>query len=168
MAVLQIMRYPHPMLRRLALPVDAVTDAMRRLAADMLETMYAASGRGLAAPQVGVLRRMFVMDPAWTGSRREPVVCIDPQLLGASGRTQAEIEGCLSIPGLPLEIERPVEITLSWHDLDGTHHCRTLSGTAARCAQHELDHLNGRLILDLLDEPARAAAAHRLFETGRG
>ncbi|NYS24624.1 peptide deformylase [Rhodobacteraceae bacterium 2376] len=167
MARLPILRHPNPVLRRVALPVEDVA-TIRALAADMLDTMYAAPGRGLAGPQVGVLRRIFVMDPGWKEGARDPFVCINPEILGASGRTEAGVEGCLSIPGLPLEVERPAEITLRWTDAEGTEHTRNLDGAAARCAQHELDHLNGRLILDLLDEPARQAAAQRLIAMGCG
>ncbi len=168
MALLPILRYPSPMLRRVALPVDDFGHAVRTLAADMLDTMYAAPGRGLAGPQVGTLRRLFVMDVGWKEGARAPMVCINPEILGASGRTDHAIEGCLSIPGMPLEIERPVEITLRWQDAEGAEHTRTLTGAAARCAQHELDHLNGRLILDLLDESARHAVAQRMIAMGCG
>ncbi len=168
MAVLPILRHPHPLLRRVALPVEDFGPATHSLAEDMLHTMYDATGRGLAGPQVGVLRRIFVMDVGWKEGERDPVVCVNPEILGASGRVEAGVEGCLSIPGLPLEINRPAEITLRWADADGTVQTRTLTGATARCAQHELDHLNGRLILDLLDEPARQAAAQRLIAMGCG
>ncbi|MCC5985161.1 MAG: peptide deformylase [Rhodobacteraceae bacterium] len=168
MALLPILRHPSPMLRRIALPVEDFGPALQMLARDMLQTMYDAPGRGLAGPQVGVLRRIFVMDTGWKEGDRAPVICINPEILGASGRTEAGVEGCLSIPGLPLEVERPAEVTLRWADVDGAVQTRALTGAAARCAQHELDHLNGRLILDLLDEPARQAAAQRLIAMGRG
>ena len=167
MAVLPIRRYPDPCLRRVALPVGAVSGALRQLAADMLETMYAAPGRGLAGPQVGVLQRICVIDATWKEGTRRPRVFIDPELIEASEATHTGTEGCLSIPGLAVEVTRPAEITLRWTDLDESSRIERLTGAEAICAQHELDHLNGRLIIDLMDEEARAAAAPTLQAMGR-
>ncbi len=165
--MLPILRVPDPCLRRVALPVGAVTDELRQLAADMLETMYAAPGRGLAGPQIGVLRRIFVIDTTWKEGARSPRVLIDPELIAASEATHTGIEGCLSIPGLPVVVTRPAEITLRWTDLDGATRTEHLTGVEAVCAQHELDHLNGRLINDLMDEEARAAASPELQAMAR-
>ncbi|MDR5652831.1 peptide deformylase [Ruixingdingia sedimenti] len=159
MAVLQILTYPDPRLRRPCLPVGAVDAAVRQLAADMLETMYAAPGRGLAAPQVGVMLRLFVMDPDWRTGPPAPRICIDPEILDPSDATATCEEGCLSIPGVPAPVTRPAEVTLCWTGLDGIRRSERLAGIAATCAQHELDHLDGRLCIDLMDRAARAAAA---------
>lgn len=159
MPILPILRYPDPRLRRPALPVGTVSPSIRQLAADMLETMYAAPGRGLAGPQVGAMLRLFVMDTGWREGERAPRVCLDPIILDASDREAAGPEGCLSIPGVPVHVSRPAEITLRWHDLEGGEHTERLSGFDAICAQHELDHLNGRLCIDLIDEAARQAVS---------
>jgi peptide deformylase len=162
MAILPILRYPDPRLRRLAVSVGTVTGEVRALARDMLETMYAAPGRGLAGPQVAVLRRLFVIDVTWKEGARDPRVFLDPELIDASEATHTGAEGCLSIPGVPAQVTRPAEVMLAWTDLDGTRRTERLTGAEAVCAQHELDHLNGRLILDLMNEDARAAAAPAL------
>jgi len=162
MAILPILRYPDPRLRRIALPVAAVEHRIRTLAQDMLETMYAAPGRGLAGPQVGAMLRLFVIDATWKEGERSPRVFVNPELIATSKGTHTGIEGCLSIPGVPVTVTRPAEVTLRWTDLDGTRHSERLTGAEAVCAQHELDHLNGRLIVDLMDDDARTAAAPAL------
>ncbi|WP_209427132.1 peptide deformylase [Pararhodobacter sp. SW119] len=164
MAILPILRFPDPRLRRVAIPIAAITDETRTLANDMLETMYAAPGRGLAGPQVGVMLRLFVIDVTWKEGTRSPRVFLNPEIIEASEVEWTGIEGCLSIPGVPASVARPAEVTLRWSDLDGLHRTERLSGAEAICAQHELDHLNGRLIIDLMDEDARAAAATTLRE----
>lgn len=158
MSVLPILTWPDPVLSRVAAPVGEVTGNTRRLAGDLLETMYAAPGRGLAAPQVGQLVRIFVMDVSWKDGARDPVVCIDPELLSASGETVPVDEGCLSIPGIATTILRPAEVRLAWTALDGARVTADLAGAAARVAQHELDHLDGIVTFDRLDPKARAAA----------
>jgi peptide deformylase len=158
MALLPIVTHPDPVLRRPCVPVGAVTDRVRALAADMLETMYAAPGRGLAAPQVGLGLRMFVMDVGWKEGAPDPVVCIDPVILAVSDAMVTGPEGCLSIPGVPCRVTRPAAITLEWSDLLGQRQCADLTGFAAICAQHEWDHLNGRLCIDL-DEGLQSGGA---------
>lgn len=166
MALLPILRFPDPRLRRPCTPVTRIDEDLRQLAADMLETMYAAPGRGLAGPQIGVLLRLFVMDVTWKEGTPSPRICLNPEILAASGETVLRTEGCLSIPGIDCPVARPAEITLRWTDLSGAVLEETLTGFAATCAQHELDHLNGRLCIDLLDEPARAAASPALAAMG--
>ena len=148
MALREIVLHPDPRLRAACAPVGEVTGAVRALAADMLETMYAAPGRGLAAPQVGVALRLFVMDVAWKEGDPAPVVAVDPEIVAASEETDAAEEACLSIPGRPVRVRRPAAVTMRWTGLDGTRAEHRLAGAAARCAQHELDHLDGVLILD--------------------
>jgi peptide deformylase len=158
MAVLPICIWPDAVLSQRAMPVGAVDDAVRKLAADMLETMYAAPGRGLAAPQVGVSLRLFVMDTTWKDGIRSPVVVINPDLLAMSDDRAVGPEGCLSIPGVTAHVGRASEIRISWTDLDGARNTASWVGFAAICAQHEYDHLDGILTLDRLSPEARARA----------
>ena len=166
MPILPIVQFPDPMLRRPCLPVEAVDAGLRDLARNMLDTMYAAPGRGLAGPQVGVARRIFVMDCTWKEGTPAPLVCLNPELRDASDRLVTNTEGCLSIPGVPALVARPEWVVLRWSDLDGVTHEEKLDGFAAICAQHELDHLNGRLCIDLMDEAARRAASPALATLG--
>lgn len=158
MAVLPILRWPDARLATACDPVGEITDEIRTLAADMLVTMYDAPGRGLAAPQVGRLIRLFVMDAHWKEAERAPVVMIDPEILGASDEAVAMDEGCLSIPGITTSIMRPVAIRVGWTDLEGMRQVADLTGVAARVVQHEYDHLDGLVTFDRLDEAARASA----------
>jgi len=166
MSVLPIRQYPDPVLRQPCAPVGALDDGLRRLAADMLETMYAAPGRGLAAPQVGVSLRIFVMDCTWKEGTPTPRICVNPQIAEASPALSVNSEGCLSIPGVPALVARPEWVLLRWTDLDGADHAELLQGFEAIAAQHELDHLDGRLCIDLMDPAARAAAEPLLARLG--
>ena len=162
MSLLPILIYGDPRLHRVARPV-AVDDRIRKLAADMVETMYAAPGRGLAAPQVGEDLRMFVMDCHWKdGADRNPTVVINPLILSVSEETKVHEEGCLSIPDVPVEVARPAEVVLQWQDLDGQVHQKRFGGFEAVCVQHEYDHLDGILNVDRIPNDQRAAIADRL------
>jgi len=162
MSILPIRIYGDPVLRQVAVPV-VVDDAVRVLAADMAETMYDAPGRGLAAPQVGVGLRMFVMDCHWKdGADRAPWVVINPVMSDPSDVVAPFVEGCLSIPDIPAEVTRPTEVTMQWENLDGEVFVKRLKGFEATCAQHEFDHLDGVMIPDRLDEAGLAAIADRL------
>lgn len=164
MGVLPVLVWPDPILTTRCDKVGAITDAVRALAADMLATMYAAPGRGLAAPQVGALLRMFVMDVAWKDGPPDPKVVINPEILWASEDADVGPEGCLSIPGVTTEIRRAREIRLGWLDLDGRAQEAHLTGFAAICAQHEYDHLDGLLTLHRLSPEARAVAEAEYFK----
>ncbi len=155
MAVLPILRWPDP---RLSAPCEPVEGDVAQLAADMLETMYAAPGRGLAAPQVGVLRRLFVMDVAWKTGAPDPVVCLNPQILWRSDEVAEGAEGCLSIPGTSTVVTRAVAVRLAWTTLAGERREADLTGFAAICAQHECDHLDGLVTFDRLTPEARSMA----------
>lgn len=155
MSVLPILTWPDARLSQVCAPVQDVAE-VAGLVPDMFETMYAAPGRGLAAPQVGVMLRLFVMDPTWKEGTRTPFVCINPEIVGASEEVASNSEACLSIPGVSAEVARPVRITLAYTGLDGVRREEVLSGFAATCAQHELDHLDGRVILDRLSQERRA------------
>lgn len=149
--VRSVLVHPDPMLRELCQPAGYLPGPdLRRLAADLLATMYAAGGRGLAAPQIGVMRRAFVMDAGWKQGRPAPLVMLDPEILFYSDQVELAEERCLSIPDRPVTVPRPAEIVLAWYDIEGRHQNRRLAGAEARIAQHEADHLDGRLILDFL------------------
>lgn len=166
MALRQILTFPDPRLRRLCTPVGQIDSDVLHLVQDMLETMYHAQGRGLAAPQIGEMRRIFVMDVGWKDGAPETYVCINPVILETSPDVADYTEACLSMPGVTAKVARPCVITLQWTDLGGALQIEQLSGMAAICAQHELDHLNGRLCIDLLDEDARMAASPALTQVG--
>ena len=158
MAVLPVLRWPDPRLTQPAQPIDGITPAIRTLAEDMLATMYASSGRGLAAPQVGVLQRMFVMDATWKSGPPSPQVFLNPEILWQSDVVARGAEGCLSIPGPSPLIARAQALRLSWTGLNGARLQARLAGFAAICVQHEMDHLNGVLTLDHLSPQDRAMA----------
>ncbi|MBL9055057.1 MAG: peptide deformylase [Rhodobacteraceae bacterium] len=159
MAVLPILRWPDERLETRCAPV---TGDVAALAADMLETMYAAPGRGLAAPQVGVLLRLFVMDATWKQGVRAPQVMVNPAITWRAPQRVWGEEGCLSLPGVTARVERAKEIRLRWSELDGSAREETLTGFAAICAQHEYDHLDGILTLDRISPAERAAAEEAL------
>ncbi|MCF8487519.1 MAG: peptide deformylase [Rhodobacteraceae bacterium] len=158
MAILPILRWPDARLSTRASAVEGITPGIHRLAQEMLETMYAAPGRGLAAPQVGVLQRLFVMDVTWKTGTPDPMVCINPEILWRSAVVATGDEGCLSIPGPITRIARAQAIQMAWTGLDGLRVERRLSGFAAICAQHEYDHLDGIVTLDRLAPAERAQA----------
>jgi peptide deformylase len=149
--LLPILTPPDPRLRQKARPVtEADADRVRALAERMLATMYAAPGIGLAAPQVGEGLRMFVMDVAGKDERPDPHVVLNPEVIEASRETELREEGCLSLPNQYADVERPYRIRARWLDLTGQKHEAELDALAARCFQHELDHLNGVLFVDHL------------------
>ncbi len=153
-----IVQVPDPVLREMAAPVEAFDDGLRALAQDMLETMYEAPGRGLAAPQIGLGLRLFVMDVAWKEGEPEPYVFVNPVVVEASDERVTREEGCLSIPGRTSRVTRPAEVALRWQDLDGAEREGRFDGFAATCVQHEIDHLDGVLCIDR-EEPDPEAAA---------
>lgn len=152
-----ILSWPDARLKTVADPAS-VNDATLALARDMLDTMYAAEGRGLAAPQVGVLSRVFVMDAAWKTGVATPETFINPEILWRSAEVVPSTEGCLSIPGVLAEVSRAKEIILRWVMPDGSIQAQKLMGFRAICVQHEMDHLNGVVTLDHLMADARAKA----------
>ncbi|MCB6177681.1 peptide deformylase [Rhodobacter sp. Har01] len=155
--ILPILRWPDPLLSQPCAPA-VLSDDLRALAADMLETMYAACGRGLAAPQVGRLLRLFVMDTTWKEGTRAPRVLVNPEMVEVLGPRVVGPEGCLSIPGATALVERAQAVRLRWTDLSGDRQEEVLTGFAAICVQHEHDHLDGILTLDRLAPEARARA----------
>jgi peptide deformylase len=155
MAILPIVTIPDPVLRKTATPVERVDDELRRLAESMLATMYDAPGIGLAATQVGVLRRVIVMDPAKEDQPREPMVMINPEIVMQGEETRLHEEGCLSIPDVTAEIERPALTRVRYIDLKGKPAGADLEGIWSTIVQHEIDHLNGVLFIDYLSRLKR-------------
>lgn len=157
MSILPIAVWPDPRLKRLCAPVTQIDGAVGQLISDMFETMYDASGRGLAAPQVGVMQRVFVMDVTWKEGVRTPLACINPEIKPLGAELSTNEEACLSIVGVSANVTRPNQIELTFTDVEGLRTAMILEGFAAICAQHEMDHLDGRVIFDHLDVRARGA-----------
>ena len=164
MARLEILHFPDPRLRTRAVPVRRVDDAVRTLAADMLETMYAAPGIGLAAVQVNVARRIVTIDVS--EHRDEPVILINPRILEARGSTSTE-EGCLSVPGIYDLVDRADWVRFEALDLDGNLREQEAQGLLAVCVQHEIDHLDGRLFVDHLSQLKRQRIRKKLEKQQR-
>ncbi len=148
MALLEILEYPDPRLRTVARPVAEVNDEIRRIVDDMLETMYDASGVGLAATQVNVHQRIVVMD--LSEESNEPVVLINPSYEPIGDEKSDFQEGCLSVPGFYELLDRYAQVRLTALDRDGNEYTQDYDGLAAVCVQHELDHLEGKLFIDTL------------------
>ncbi len=159
-----ILIHPDPRLKKQCEPVGEVSAEIKRLAEDMLQTMYDAPGVGLAAPQVGVTKRLLVMDCVKDPELPpRPMVLINPVLTWASEDVATYEEGCLSIPDQFAEIERPAEVRVRWTDLDGSEVEESFSGLWATCVQHEMDHLDGKLFIDYL-RPLRRQMITRKME----
>jgi peptide deformylase len=162
MAIRPIIETPDPLLRTISTPVEAIDDELQVLIDDMFETMYAAPGIGLAAIQVGVPKRILVIDLQEPESDEEnappvkrPLVFINPQILEGSADLSVYNEGCLSVPDQYAEVERPARIRASWMDRQGRIHEEELEGLLATCLQHEMDHLEGILFIDHLSRLKR-------------
>jgi peptide deformylase len=162
-----IILHPDPRLKTVTKPVAAVTDDLRRLADDMLETMYEAPGIGLAAPQVGVMARMLVMDCVKGEGTPRPMVLINPEITWSSEDRNTYEEGCLSLPDLYADVERPSEVTVRWTGLDGQPQEERFAGLWATCVQHEIDHLNGRLFIDYLGPIKRQMITRKMEKLKR-
>jgi peptide deformylase len=167
MAPRPILTAPDPRLKGISRPVAAVDAEIRRLADDMLESMYAADGIGLAAIQVGVPKRVLVMDMARKDKNREPRVFINPKILWTSDETAIFEEGCLSVPDIWEEVERPAQIRAEYLDREGKLVTLEAEGLLATCLQHEIDHLEGILFVDHLSRLKRAMALKKLAKAQR-
>jgi peptide deformylase len=154
LALAQIRQYPDPVLRMAPPPVEEFDDDLKRLVARMGELMKDANGVGLAATQVGVLRRLFVFSP----EEDEVAVLVNPQIVQRGDEVEADDEGCLSIQGVTMPVERSVSVRIEGLDENGNEVAYDLEGTAARIVQHEVDHLDGKLILDRTTPAARREA----------
>ncbi|GKY86926.1 peptide deformylase [Sinisalibacter aestuarii] len=156
MSIRPIVIHPDPRLKKVADAVPDISDELRRLADDMLETMYDAPGVGLAAPQVGVLSRVIVADASRDPEAEpQPIAMFNPEILLSSDETSVYEEGCLSIPEQYAEVTRPAEIKVRWLDRDGNEQERDFAGFWATVLQHEIDHLNGKLFIDYLSPMKR-------------
>ena len=163
-----ILLHPDPRLKRRCTPVDDLSDARRALARDMLETMYDAPGIGLAAPQVGVLERLIVMDCVKDEAEApRPVVMFNPEVVATSDVLNTHEEGCLSIPEQFAEVTRPATAEVRWLDTDGKARQETFEGLWATCVQHEIDHLNGKLFIDYLGPMKRQLITRRMQKLKR-
>lgn len=168
MAIREIIIHPDPRLKAVAKPVGEIDAGIRKLATDMLETMYDAPGIGLAAPQVGVGRRLLVMDCVKEeDAEPQPMVLINPEVTWASEETSVYEEGCLSIPDQYAEIERPAEVEVNWLDLDGNPRSQRFGGLWATCVQHEIDHLDGKLFIDYLTPLKRQLITRKMMKLKR-
>ena len=168
MAIRPLVILPDTRLRLICEPVTAVTDEIRRLADDMLETMYDAPGIGLAAPQVGVLSRLIVMDCVKDDREpSRPIVLVNPEIVWQSEETAPYEEGCLSIPDHFADVTRPREVEVTWTDLDGNAQRERFDGLWAVCVQHEIDHLNGKLFIDYLGPIKRGVITRKMEKLKR-
>ena len=148
----KILTGPDPILRKKCEPLEKVDEETKKLMDDMLETMYAAPGIGLAAIQVGILKRLVVIDISKEEEKKKPIFLINPQIIHQSKNTSVYEEGCLSLPGQFAEIERPAECTIKYLDYNGKEKELKSDGLLATCIQHEVDHLNGILFIDYLSK----------------
>ncbi|MDQ0560391.1 peptide deformylase [Rhizobium sp. R72] len=148
MTIKPLIILPDPLLRQVSKPIERVDADFQRLADDMLETMYDAPGIGLAAIQIGVPRRMLVIDVSREGEEKQPLVFVNPEIVVSSDERSVYEEGCLSIPDYYAEVERPATVTVKYLDRDGKEQTVEADGLLATCLQHEIDHLNGVLFID--------------------
>ena len=163
-----ILIHPDPRLKKVCAPVPDLSDQLRALADDMLETMYDAPGIGLAAPQIGVLDRLIVMDCVKDENEPpRPLVMFNPEIVAASDETNVYEEGCLSIPEQYAEVKRPRVVDVRWIDRDGNEQSETFEGLWATCVQHEIDHLNGKLFIDYLGPMKRQMITRKMQKLKR-
>ncbi|HEY0282483.1 MAG TPA: peptide deformylase [Rhizomicrobium sp.] len=162
MTIRPILTAPDPRLKAVAADVAKVDGDIRRLIDDMLETMYAADGIGLAAVQIGVAKRVIVMDIDQKDGKKKPRVFVNPKILWASEELASFEEGCLSVPDIWEEVERPARIRAEYLDRDGKTQTLEADGLLADCLQHEMDHLNGILFIDHLSRLKRSIALRKL------
>ena len=152
MAQRKIIIEPDTILRKKSENLEKVDNELRNLMDDMLETMYAAPGIGLAAVQVGILKRLIVIDISKDKEKKNPLFLINPEIVSKSNKTSTYEEGCLSLPGYFAEIERPAECKIEYLDYEGKKSEMEANGLLATCIQHEVDHLNGVLFIDYLSK----------------
>ena len=172
MAVLPIVEIPDPRLRLISKPVESITDETRAFVQDMIDTMYAAHGIGLAAIQVGVDQRILVIDLQEEKDEddkpiKAPKAYINPEILSVSEETSTYNEGCLSIPEQYADVHRPASCRVRWQDETGAAHEEELTGLLATCMQHEIDHLNGVLFIDHISRLKRDMVLKKLAKARR-
>ena len=160
-----ILIHPDPRLKKVCTPVADLSDDLRRLADDMLETMYDAPGIGLAAPQVGVLDRLIVLDCVKEeGAAPRPLVMFNPEIVAGSDERNTYEEGCLSIPEQYADVTRPRDVQVRWIDRDGKEQSEEFTGLWATCVQHEIDHLDGKLFIDYLSPLKRQLITRKMVK----
>jgi len=159
MTVLQVLHFPDPRLRKKAQPIQQIDDSVKTLAADMIETMYAENGIGLAATQVNVQQRLVVMD--LSPDKNSPVVLVNPEILSSSGTEEMQ-EGCLSVPDVYETVERAEKVTFRYLTLENELIEQEADDLLAVCLQHEIDHLNGKLFIDYLSPLKRTRISKKL------
>ncbi|MDW3183231.1 MULTISPECIES: peptide deformylase [unclassified Roseobacter] len=163
-----ILLHPDPRLKKQAAPVADLSDELRALADDMLETMYDAPGVGLAAPQVGILQRLVVLDCVkGENERPRPLIMFNPEIVSSSDEMNVYEEGCLSIPEQFADVTRPAEVEVRWIDQNGKEMQETFDGLWATCAQHEIDHLDGKLFIDYLKPLKRQMITRKMVKMKR-
>ncbi|MCB1405193.1 MAG: peptide deformylase [Rhodobacteraceae bacterium] len=168
MTLRNILIHPDPRLKKVCAPVESVSPEIGALAEDMLQTMYDAPGVGLAAPQVGVMQRLFVMDCVKSDDEAaKPMVLINPEVTWTSEEKSTHEEGCLSIPDQFAEVTRPKLVRMRWLGLDGKTHEEEFDELWATCAQHEFDHLNGKLFIDYLGVMKRQMITRKMEKLKR-
>ena len=155
MALRQILHYPEPLLKQKSVPVTEFNAELKRLLEDMAETMYDAPGVGLAAPQVGVLQRVIVLDCSAQDEPNDLILAVNPEIVSGEGDSLEE-EGCLSVPGFWASVNRYSSVTMRYQDSDGVRHERKADGLLAIGIQHEIDHLDGVLFVDRLSPLKRS------------
>ena len=163
-----ILIHPDPRLKKRCDPVTEITEELRTAASDMLETMYDAPGVGLAGPQVGLMKRILVMDCVKDPEAApRPMVLMNPEVTWASEALNTYEEGCLSIPEQYAEVTRPAEVRVRWLALDGSEQEEHFAGLWATCVQHEIDHLNGKLFIDYLTPLKRQLITRKMEKLKR-
>ncbi|MDU8929509.1 peptide deformylase [Alisedimentitalea sp. MJ-SS2] len=163
-----ILIHPDPRLKKVCDAVPDLSDDLRKLADDMLETMYDAPGIGLAAPQIGVTQRLIVLDCIKEeGESPRPLIMFNPEVTASSDEISTYEEGCLSIPDQYAEVKRPAEVTVKWIDRGGNEQQEDFDGLWATCVQHEIDHLNGKLFIDYLSAMKRQMITRKMQKLKR-
>ena len=167
MTIKPLIILPDPILRQVSKPIETMDSGVKKLADDMLETMYDAPGIGLAAIQIGVARRMLVLDVSKDGEDKQPLVFINPEIVSSTDARSVYEEGCLSIPDYYAEVERPAGITVKHLDRDGKEQLTEADGLLATCLQHEIDHLNGVLFIDHISKLKREMVIRKFTKAAK-
>ena len=164
MTMHEILTEPDPILRKKCTSLEKVDDNLRNLMRDILETMYKAPGIGLAAIQIGILKRLVVIDIAKENEKKNPLFLVNPEIISLSKNTSIYEEGCLSLPGQYAEVERPAECQIKYLDFYGKIKELKTEGILATCIQHEIDHLNGILFIDYLSKLKKTMIIKKLIK----
>lgn len=167
MANLGITKYGNEVLRKIAEPVDEINDEIRQIATDMLEAMYASDGVGIAAPQIGISKRIIIVDTEPSNQSSKPIVLINPEIVDMTGEVGAD-EGCLSVPEVRGEVKRAEKVVVEGLDLEGNKIRLEGAGLLARAFQHEIDHINGTLFIDHLSRLKKQLIKNQLRKIEKG